>query len=36
MAAPDLTVILARTLTLDPDRPEVQAVLVGAGSTDCP
>ncbi|GGJ81660.1 amidohydrolase [Deinococcus aquiradiocola] len=31
MAAPDLTVILARTLTLDPDRPEVQAVLVGAG-----
>ena len=29
--SPDLTLILARTLTLDPHRPEAEAVLVGAG-----
>ena len=29
--AADLTLILARTLTLDPHRPEAEAVLVGAG-----
>ena len=30
-ASPLLTLILARVLTLDPDRPEAEAVLVGAG-----
>ncbi|WP_310582260.1 amidohydrolase [Deinococcus sp.] len=29
--SPDLTLILARTLTLDPHRPGAEAVLVGAG-----
>lgn len=29
--SPDLTLILARTLTLNPYRPEAEAVLVGAG-----